>query len=606
MDLELLRLTPAILFATDPSGRVVEVSDTWIEAFDMAREEAVGALALDWFTGDSKDEWARASHGTIAFVNMRRGDGSHLRGRLSVCVQSGDSPLTVVVVEDVGDQVQIQRVMSLTRDPMCVADLRGGLIFVNDAWEAILGINVGALSNRQLRDLIHPADLAATDEHIARLAAGHPVHAIATRYRAQDGTYRLFLWTAVSDPEEDRLYAVGRDITETHQAETTAHKLDLRLYEAQKSESLATLAGGVAHDFNNLLMSVIGNAELALECMAVAAIGREEMSHILASAHRASELCHQLMAYSGGGQRDVRSVDLSQLTREVHELTLPSLRTSARLRRELRDDLPPIEVDVNQVRQVVVNLVMNAAEAFEDQGGEIALITGVMNVGAQEKGVAQVGQASPGSHVYLDVIDDGAGMDDKALERMFDPFFTTRTQGRGLGLASVAGIIRDHEGEIRVTSVVGEGTRVRVLFPCCVGTVDEMELVPNLQTWSDGGRVLVVDDEDSVRRVARRILENRGFEVVTARDGQEGVDVFSRDPEGFSLMVMDLTMPRLDGVRALEEMRRVCPSAPAILTSGYSEENSAVNVELNNSVTFLQKPYGIGALVEAVRTAIEG
>tara|TARA_R110002072_G_scaffold2288_10_gene18959 strand:+ start:21822 stop:23672 length:1851 start_codon:yes stop_codon:yes gene_type:complete len=616
MNLDLLRWTPAILFATDPLGRVVEVSDAWVEAFGTSRKNALGRQASSWFDQVSQDEWAHAHDGTIAFVNMRRQDGSHLRGRMSVRIHGDDTPLTVVVVEDVSDQVQIRHAMGLMRDLLWVADLSGELVFVNEAWEAILGVDVTAFSKQQLRDLIHPDDLATADEQLARLAAGHPVRDFSSRYRTKDGSYRLFQWTAVSEPGENRLYAIGQDITETREAEASAHELDLRLYEAQKSESLTTLAGGVAHDFNNLLMGVIGNAELALESMDRFALGREEVTHILSSAHRASELCHQLMAYSGGGQRDVRSVDLSDLSRETLELAMASLRTSARLRREFRDDLPPIEVDVNQVRQVVMNLVMNAAEALTGRSGEIALITGVENVDARSNaapasappigGVAQVGQASPGSHVYLEVFDDGEGMDAQTLERMFDPFYTTRAQGRGLGLASVAGILRDHGGEIRVTSRLGEGTRVRVLFPSRVGTVDEAVIVPQARTWSGGGRVLVVDDESSVRRVARRILENRGFEVVTARDGQEGVEVFSRDPEGFQLVLMDLTMPRLDGVRALEEMRRVRPSAPAILTSGFSEKASAVQDQMQNSVTFLQKPYGIGTLVEAVRSALEG
>ncbi len=611
MNLDLLQWTPAILFATDPLGRIVEVSDAWVAAFGVPRADALGRQASSWFDEVSQDEWARANDGTIAFVNMRRQDGSPLRGRMSVRVQGGDAPLTVVVVEDVSDQVQIRQAMTLMRDLMWVADLSGEVIFVNEAWETILGVDVAAFSKQELRDLIHPDDLATADEQLARLVAGHPVREFSSRFRAKDGSYRLFQWTAVSEPEENRLYAVGQDITETREAEASAHELDLRLYEAQKSESLATLAGGVAHDFNNLLMGVIGNAELAIESMDRFAQGREEVTHILSSAHRASELCHRLMAYSGGGPRDVRSVDLSELSRETLELATASLRTSARLRREFRDDLPPIEVDVNQVRQVVMNLVMNAAEALDGRSGEIALITGVENVDARSSaapsigGCAQVGQAGPGSHVFLEVFDDGEGMDASTLERMFDPFYTTRAQGRGLGLASVAGILRDHGGEIRVTSRLGEGTRVRVLFPSRVGTVDDAVIVPKARTWSGGGRVLVVDDESSVRRVARRILENRGFEVVTARDGQEGVEVFSRDPEGFHLVLMDLSMPRLDGVRALEAMRRVRPSAPAILTSGFSEKASAVQDQMQDSVTFLQKPYGIGTLVEAVRSALE-
>ena len=363
--------------------------------------------------------------------------------------------------------------------------------------------------------------------------------------------------------------AIARDITDRRRAEEQQRRLEEQLQQGQKLESLGVLAGGIAHDFNNLLVGILGNAELVLDGMPTDARERESIERIRRSANRAADLTKQMLAYSGKGRFVVEPLDLSARVREMSELLNTSMSKSVRLHKELAEDLPRIEADAAQMSQVIMNLITNASEAIGDGGGTVSLRTGVMEVDAGYLAGARVGADAPGGqYVYIEVCDSGCGMDEETAARIFEPFFTTKFTGRGLGLAAVLGIVRGHHGAIKVESSPGQGTAIRVMFPVTGRTVRAHASSPRTSPTPNGaGTVLVVDDEEEVRSVARDILERDGFRVLLAEDGRVAQTVFREHAADIDVVLLDLTMPHAGGEATLDEIRRVRNDAAVVVSS---------------------------------------
>jgi PAS domain S-box-containing protein len=397
---------------------------------------------------------------------------------------------------------------------------------------------------------------------------------------------------------------VARDLAARRQAEEQRRELEARVQHAQKLESLGVLAGGIAHDFNNLLMGILGNADLAMAELPHASPAIPSLVEIGSVARRAADLCNQMLAYSGKGRFVIEKLDLSEIVRDLSHMLRASISKQATLREELDDRLPPIEADPTQIRQVVMNLITNASEALDDRPGVISLTTGAFYHEGQPLSTGPVQQPLPiGMYVTLEVTDTGIGMDEETVSRIFDPFFTTKFTGRGLGLAAVQGIIRGHGGAILIDSAPGKGTTFRVLLPACEparGTYAP-EKTPDRTDWSASGMALLADDEETVRAVGRRMLERIGFEVLTARDGQEAVDLFRRHHRAIRAVLLDLTMPGLDGEAASRELAEIDPSVPVILCSGYTEQAIAERFADNPPAAFVQKPYRLEVLRETLQ-----
>ncbi|MDH3285749.1 MAG: response regulator, partial [Acidobacteriota bacterium] len=308
-------------------------------------------------------------------------------------------------------------------------------------------------------------------------------------------------------------------------------------------------------------------------------------------------------AYSGRGRFLVESLDVSDLVREMSGLLETVISENALLRCEPASDLPPIDADVTQLRQVIMNLITNASDAVGERGGLISVRTGQMYA---DRGFFQESYLQPslpeGSYVYLEVEDDGAGMKRETKTRIFDPFFSTKFTGRGLGLAAVLGIVRGHHGAIHIRSSAGRGTVFRIVFPPgTLAATKEPERAPNDESWTAEGCVLVVDDEASVRITSRRILEKAGFEVLTARDGHEALELFGSRGE-IDLVVLDLTMPRMGGEEVLERLLELRGDVPVLLASGYAEEEIDRRFARSRPAGFVQKPFDVRSLLQAVRS----
>ncbi len=409
-------------------------------------------------------------------------------------------------------------------------------------------------------------------------------------------------WALRKDPEGRPcgFLEINSDITERRQIEE-------QLRHTQKLESLGVLAGGIAHDFNNLLTGVLGNASLAMDGLFHRSREHLLLEAITKAAERAADLTRQLLAYAGKGRFIMRTLNLSELVRDISALVQTSIPRQVDLKLQLAEGLPGVEADPGQLQQIVMNLVINAAEAIGPEGGSVLVRTGVQQVDAQY--IATLAAAHqflrPGEYVSLDIDDTGCGMSDETLARIFDPFFTTKFAGRGLGLSAVLGIVRSHYGALKVSSRPGKGTSFKVLFPVSASRV----ATPAAKApgeWKGTGTILVVDDEETVRLTASRTLESYGYDTRIAVNGAEAVEIFRRRPEAIGLVLLDLTMPVMGGEEALRRMQAIEPRVRVLLTSGYSEVEAIQRFAGKGLAGFIQKPYTAGALAEKVRDLIFG
>ena len=386
-------------------------------------------------------------------------------------------------------------------------------------------------------------------------------------------------------------------------------ELEEQLRSAQKLESLGLLAGGVAHDFNNLLTGILGGASLALDLTPADAPTAEMLRNVIRAGERAADLTRQLLAYAGKGKFVVEPVNLSALVRESRDLIRSAAPRNVSLEVELQDDIPMVEADATQIQQLVMNLILNAAEATSDRSGEVRIATGVCAIAPGET-VTQYrpDPPQPGSYVTLRVSDDGPGMNENVKAQIFDPFFTTKFTGRGLGLSAALGIVRSHHGAICVESAEGEGSTFTVLLPALASTparIEPAKPAGQMQT-AESAAILVIDDEDVVRRAARVALEHFGYTVFEASSGRDGADLFTRLHDRISAVLLDLTMPRMDGREVWRYIRRIRADMKIIISSGF-EESEAMKPFLDDpSLTFLKKPYTAARIVSKIREVLDG
>ncbi len=421
-------------------------------------------------------------------------------------------------------------------------------------------------------------------------------------------TFRIPL--LYEDGRRKGLVLIGRDITERKQAQEERHKLELQVQQAQKLESLGVLAGGIAHDFNNLLVAILGHAGLALDEVASESPARPSLYEIEHAAKRAADLCRQMLAYSGRGRFLIEPVNLNRIIEEMTELLSVSITKRASLKYNLAEELPLIEADVTQIRQVVMNLITNASEAIGDEkSGIISLTTGSMNCDREYLESASYHEdLKEGRYVYLEISDTGQGMDSETREKIFDPFFTTKSTGRGLGMAAVLGIVRSHNGAIRIYTEKGRGSSFKILMPALEAGAEasasagkRTEETPG----GDGNVILVVDDEPSVRLLTEKVLERAGFRVVTAASGEEGLELFREHQDEVICVLLDLTMPGISGEETFREIRRIRKDTRVVLMSGYSEEEVGQRFTGKGLAGFIQKPYQRPDLLAKIHGALK-
>jgi CheY-like chemotaxis protein len=379
--------------------------------------------------------------------------------------------------------------------------------------------------------------------------------------------------------------------------------MERQVKQAQKMESLGILAGGIAHDFNNLLMVVLGHAELALNRIPPMSPAHENITEITIAARRAAELCRQMLAYAGKASFSLERVELRELVEEMAGLLKTTISKKAILNLNLERGLPPVQADPSQIRQIMMNLLINASEAIGDRSGVITVSVGATRCDEEYLQKTELPEdLVPGLYVHLEVTDTGSGMDPDTQARIFEPFFTTKFTGRGLGLAAVLGIVHAHKGALKVYSDPGKGTTFKILFPALEDAMKSARTKDSspLAGWRGRGTILLVDDEVSLINMEARFLEHLGFTVLTAADGQQAVDLYREWGKEIDLVLMDLLMPQMDGVEAFGELRKLNPDVRVVLSSGYSDEDVRSRFAGKSLAGILQKPYTPARLLETL------
>lgn len=380
------------------------------------------------------------------------------------------------------------------------------------------------------------------------------------------------------------------------------HELETRMLEAQRLESLGMLAGGIAHDFNNLLVSMLGNIDIARRRLPHDHPSARSLAGADLAANRAADLCTQLLAYSGRGRFQIESLDICRELDDIGTLLETAVARRGSLRFDCQERLPGVRADATQFRQILLNLVTNAAEALPDTGGSIVVRARALAVG--EAPASGWSELTEGTYVQIDVADDGAGMDEATQARMFDPFYTTKFTGRGLGLAAVQGIVHGHGGAIRVRSTPGIGTTLSFALQADPeATVQADDPTATGTAPLGGGMVLVIDDQELVRETAAALLQELGYLAVRAASGAEAVEMFAQSPRRFAFALLDVTMPGMSGRECFEQLRRIRDDLPIVVMSGYDAGDESLGFARGANASFLHKPFRVRALVEAVQTA---
>jgi len=506
----------------------------------------------------------------------------------------------------------LKAVVDYAADGIITIDGTGIIRSFNPAAEEIFGYAENETIGENVRMLMSEPYQAAHDRGLKRHIEGGASNlfgvSIEIEGRRRDGS--LFpLDIAINDMyvgDTRLLIGTLRDITIRKQMEEEKQHLANAAEHSQRLESLGVLAGGIAHDFNNLLTAIMGNAALAGMKLDDGSPIKKRLAIIEESSQKAADLCRQMLAYSGKGQFEVKSADLSKLIREIAGLLDISISKRARIEYNLAEALPAIRIDIAQIQQVIVNLVTNASDAIGDGDGKISITTGSMDADAAYLDNCIIDEQLPaGRYVYLEVSDTGHGMDKETRSRIFEPFFTTKFVGRGLGLSALMGIVRGHQGAITLDSEPDNGTTFRVLLPSLATPVASRNRGWQSETpaWHGSGMVLVVDDEAITRDVAACILAEMGLTALTAADGQEGVDLYRQHANEIDVILLDMAMPRMSGEEVFREIRSINSDAAIILSSGYAEQDIMRDFTDEGSVGFLHKPYETEALADKLREA---
>jgi len=616
----------------DNDGLLTYVNPAFLDAwgFDDVGEILGRPLPDFWMVEDRFDEILAALNNGGSWsgeTRARRKDGTLFDAQVSAAMVrdwEGHPVGLMSTTTDISERKRAEEKVRSYRDwldalvraipnPLFAKDREGRYNLVNPAWEVFQGVSAADVLGKTDQDSWSDADANSYHRMDLALMDAGGVQIYEHRLRNASGEFRdvIFQKTCFHGADGDVAGMVGtiNDLTDLKRSERDRRELESRMQHAQKLESLGVLAGGIAHDFNNLLVAVLGHADLALSEMSAVASGRGCVEEVKKAAMRASELSNEMLAYSGKGRFVVKSLNLNAVVREMGQLMEAAISKMVALQFDLTENLPPVEVDVAQVRQVIMNLVTNASDAFGGKRGVVKVSTGSSDVSREYLANSFLDEELPrGRYVHLEVSDTGCGMDEETRAKLFDPFFTTKTTGRGLGLAAVLGIVRGHHGTIRVYSEPGKGSSIKVLLPAGLRPVEGLQAHPvsTGETWRGEGTVLVVDDEQSVRNIAKRMLEHCGFSVLTAEDGEVAVETFRAHADEIVAVFLDMTMPKMNGEEAFRELRRIRPDIKVVLASGYNQQDASSRFVGKGLAGFLRKPFELKTFVSTFREVMEG
>jgi two-component system, cell cycle sensor histidine kinase and response regulator CckA len=484
----------------------------------------------------------------------------------------------------------------------------GNCVLVNQAAADIAGGSIDEMLRQNFKKLFswRHAGITEVAEKVLTDGIARPIETELFTTFDKHVAARYFL-SRFSVENKPHLMVIGRDATEEKRLEDQKKQIESQMLHVQKLESLGVLAGGIAHDFNNILMAIIGNADLALMTMTSSQSSSNYIHEIKHAARRAADLAHQMLAYSGKGHFIIEPLDINKAICEITALLDVSVSKKASLNLELTDDLPLVKADSTQLCQIIMNLVINASEAIEDNNGNINIQTGVVDCNRSFFSKAWIDDKLPeGQYVFVQVTDTGCGMDKDTQSKLFEPFFTTKFTGRGLGMSAVLGIIRGHKGTITVHSEPGKGSTFTVYLPAadCSENSPLTQAVSEQSCLNMTGTILLVDDEEIIRHMVSTMLEMFGFKVVMASDGIEAIERYKENAAEIVCVLLDLTMPRMDGEQTFLQLRQMSPDLPIIISSGFGEQDIADKFIEKGLAYFIQKPYQMNKLEQKINDVL--
>lgn len=508
------------------------------------------------------------------------------------------------------EELKFRALLENAFDFITVVDAQSIIRYQSPNTARLLARPPGTMLGENILTEIHPDDHPAVLKAMLQLLEDPSSEARADfRIQHPDGSYLIFeasARNALAVPGVEGIVINSREVTAKRATEARTAELEAHLQRAQRLESLEVLAGGLAHDFNNLLLGILGNLSLAMDRLSADSPVQPRLRAAEQAGLRAAELVNQMLAFAGKGRFAIQALDLAALVQEMAPALGSLMPTGLRLEMDVRPGLPAVSVDPAQMKQCLQALILNGAEAIGGQSGHVRLRGGSL-AAAEPLGLC-MGTLPEGPCVFLEVSDSGCGISETQLPRIFEPFFSTKFSGRGLGLAAALGIARGHRGCIQVRSIEGEGSTFRIVLPASGAPLHPPPAPAQQAAPQSAGsprRILVVDDEELVRMVAGDYLERIGFAVELAADGESALDLLRRAPATYGLVLLDLTMPTMGGLEVLRNMKEEGLDVPVLLTSGFSLRDLPPDLA-RSGASFIQKPYPMAGLEAQVRELFRG
>ncbi len=611
----------AITLTRISDGRYIDINDSFMRIMGYQPEDIIGKTALElniWKNNEDRcfmvEQLLKNNFIENLEAEFLTKQGNIKHGLMSASlIEIASEQIILAVTRDMTDRKQAEEDIAFMdfaidhiHEGVFLTDKTGSINYVNNEACRELGYSKNELTGMSIWDIDHSFSPARWSEFWNEFISKKAMK-LETNHCRKDGSIFPILVNANYLEYNGNAFNLGlvTNITENKKIEEQRQRLEEQMMQAQKLESLEVLAGGVAHDFNNLLAAIMGHSELTKRRLPPGSAAIENLHQIEKAAERAADLAKQMLAYSGRGKFVLETLDLNFLLEEMLHMLQVSISKKIGLRLQSYKSLPTVNVDATQIRQIVMNLVINAAEAIGDSSGTISITTGLVDCDSNYLRNAWLNEMIPdGLYVYLEVADTGCGMTEDTLAKIFDPFFTTKFTGRGLGMSAVLGIVRGHKGAIKVYSEPGKGTSFKILLPASERSAELFDEEIKDDNWIGSGKVLLADDEENARNVGLEMLKELGFHPMTAADGQEALDIYCSHPD-IDVVMLDLTMPKMDGEQCFRELKKINPAVKVIISSGYNEFEVSQKFVGKNIAAFVQKPYKYATLKDAIRTLIE-
>jgi len=608
----------------DKNGHLLEVNQAWLYTLGYTREEAIGKSFGDFVHADWKDHFkenfprfkALDEITGVEFEIIKK-DGSSILVSINGKIirdEKGEFKQTHCIMHDVTRQrlsednlrKSEQRYRSLfeqSNDAIIIHDLNGRILDFNQRVSELLGYEREQLSSMLLKELHPEEELTSSKRAIKETREkGHTL--FESRFKRADGSLvDVEISSRVTDPDKGTVQGIIRDISERKRADEVKKMLESQLQQAQKMEAIGTLAGGIAHDFNNILAPIIGCTEMSLEEVSTDTFLYENLQAVLNAGMRAKDLVQQILAFSRQADQELKPLRVQTIIKEVLKLSRSTLPTTIQIQQYISNQCGLVMADPTQIHQIAMNLITNAYHAMEETGGKLAV-----NLKEVELLTAdfQDPDMIPGPYVCLTVSDTGMGMQKSVMDRIFDPYFTTKEKekGTGLGLSVVHGIVKGFGGDISVHSEPGKETSFQVYLPVIKTRDEALEAEAIAPVLGGTEHILLVDDEDQVVRMVKQMLERLGYQITARTSSIEALEVFQEGPDQFDLIITDMTMPNMTGVQLAQKLIAVRSNIPIIICSGFSEKIDAQKAKVLGISGYVMKPVVRRELAKKVREAL--